>query len=121
MSYMRGNNYLWSDGEYMHLWLADGYDGWDESSWNTGANGEPRDFGLGEDSKPSGIKIPEKILNEFVMMRLAEMLHEGVVAETIDRAIQHGNFGGMLLKKNAMKLKTALAQIKLDELGPDDV
>jgi hypothetical protein len=121
MSYMRGNNYLWSDGEYMHLWVADGYDGWDESGWNTGANGKPRDFGLGEDRKPSGIKIPEKVLDEFVMMRLAQMLHEGVIEDTIDRAIQHGNFGGMMLKKNAAKMKAALAQIKLDELGPEDV
>ncbi len=120
MSYMRGNNYLWSDGEYMHLWIADGYDGWDESGWNTGANDEPRDFGLGENSKPSGIKIPEKVLDEFVMMRFAQMLHEGVVAATIDRAIKHGNIGGMMLKKNAAKLKLALSQLKLDEPGHDD-
>lgn len=121
MSYMRGNNYLWSDGDNMHLWVADGYDGWDESGWNTGPNDEPRDFGLGAESKPSGVKISEKVLNEFVMMRLAEIIHEGRVEETIDRAIKHGDFGGMLLKKNAAKLKAALVQIKLDELDSKDV
>ena len=117
---MRGNYYLWSDGDNMHIWVADG-DGWDESGWNTGPNDQPRDFGLDAESKPSGVKIPEKMLNEFVMMRVAEMIHEDVVDETIDRAIKHGNFGGMILKKNAEKLKTALSQIKLDEPDSNDV
>jgi len=121
MSCMRGNNYLWSDGDYMHFWVADGYDGWDESGWNTGPNDEPRNFGLGAESKPSGVKILETVLNEFVMMRLAEIIHEGSVDETIDCAVKHGNFDGMLLKKNAAKLKTVLAQINLDEPDSNDV
>jgi len=121
MSYMRGNYYLWSDGDNMHIWVADGYDGWDESGWNTGPNDQQRDFGLGAESKPSGIKIPEKVLNEFVMMRLAEILHEGAVDETIDRTIKHRNFGGTILKKNAEKLKRILSQIKLNEPDSNDV
>ncbi|MGH7597735.1 MAG: hypothetical protein ACREOI_15405 [bacterium] len=50
-------------------------------------------------------------------MRLAQMIDEGLVGEAIDRAIgEHGgNFGSTLLAKNAQKLKTALAQIKLDK------
>jgi hypothetical protein len=33
---MRGDYYLWSDGaEVLHIWVADGYDGWDEAIWAT--------------------------------------------------------------------------------------
>jgi hypothetical protein len=31
MSYMRGRHYLWVDGSHVHIWSAEGYDGWDES------------------------------------------------------------------------------------------
>ncbi len=55
------------------------------------------------------------------MMRFAEMLHEGIVSATIDRAIKHSNFGGMILKKNAVTLQAVLSQVKLDEPGPDDL
>jgi hypothetical protein len=31
---MRGDYYLWSDGaEVLHIWAADGYDGWAEAIW----------------------------------------------------------------------------------------
>lgn len=40
MSYMRGNNYIWHDGENLHLWVADGKDGWNQSVWYTGIMGK---------------------------------------------------------------------------------
>jgi hypothetical protein len=56
-------------------------------------------------------------MDAFVMMRLAQMIDEGLVGEAIDRAVGEcgGNFGSTMLAKNAKKLKTALAQIKLDK------
>jgi hypothetical protein len=43
MSYIRGDTYIWHDGENVHLWSADGNDGWDQSVWYTGRTGkEPR-------------------------------------------------------------------------------
>lgn len=44
MSYMRGDHYIWHDGENVHLWVADGKDGWDQSVWYAGVTGkEPRE------------------------------------------------------------------------------
>ncbi len=43
MSYMRGEQYLWSDGDRLHIWIADGYDGydgWDEAGWACDADGK---------------------------------------------------------------------------------
>lgn len=31
MAYLRGDQYVWSDEERLHIWVADGYDGWGES------------------------------------------------------------------------------------------
>ena len=33
MSYVRDDNYIWSDGERLHIWVVDGYDGWDQAVW----------------------------------------------------------------------------------------
>lgn len=108
MSYMRGDNYLWADGRgILHIWLANGYDGWDEIEWAA----DKRERGL----RPSGIGIPEKTLDELVMMRLAQIIEEGMVDESIDRAIANhgGNFGCYPLAQNGEKLKEALSQIEI--------
>ena len=56
-------------------------------------------------------------MDEFVMMRLAEMIDEGLVSQAIDSAIERGggNVGCERLRSNAEKLKAALAEIKLDK------
>lgn len=114
MSYMRGNYYLWNDGENFHIWVADGHDGWDEAGWALDKDGKRS----ADRMNASGVSIPEKVMDAFVMMRLAQMLDEGLVGEAIDRAIgEHGgNFGSAMLAKNAEKLKAALAQIHLDKI-----
>lgn len=33
MSYMRGHNYIWTDVSGFHIWVKDGADGWEDSSW----------------------------------------------------------------------------------------
>jgi hypothetical protein len=113
MAYMRGDYYLWSDGNNLHIWVADGYDGWDDAGWVFDKDGKRS----ADRVNASGVSIPEKVMDAFVMMRLAQMIDKGLAGEAIDRAIgEHGgNFGSAILAKNAEKLKAALAQIKLDK------
>ena len=105
---MRGDYYLWADGgDVLHIWAADGYDEWDESCWVDGR--------CEAGQKPSGVGIPEKVLDELVIMRLAQIIEEGLVDEAIDRAVsnQGGNYGCDTLSHNAGKLKEVLKQIEI--------
>jgi hypothetical protein len=104
MSYMRGDNYIWSDGERLHIWIVDGYDGWDETVWAD--HGERGD---GEHPRASGVGIAKGVMDEFVMMRLAQMIEDGLVEDAIDRAVVRGsgNFGCEGLAKNIEVLKGA--------------
>ncbi|MEJ7714020.1 MAG: hypothetical protein WKF84_30275 [Pyrinomonadaceae bacterium] len=100
--------YLWTDGgDVLHIWAADGYDEWDEVGWAV----NKRKDGL----KPSGVGLPEKVLDELVVMRLAQMLEEGLVDEAIERAISKhgGNYGCYPLAHNAEHLKEALKGVKI--------
>jgi hypothetical protein len=112
MAYMRGDYYLWSDGDNLHVWVANGYDGWDEAGWALDKDGKRS----ADRMNASGVSIPEKVMDALVMMRLAQMIDEGLVGEAIDRAVGEygGNVGSTTLAKNAEQLKTALMQIKLD-------
>lgn len=118
MSYMRGNNYIWYDGENLHIWVADGYDGWDQSGWYTGVTGkEPLDEEESDSAvKPSGVMISESVLDEFVMMRLAQMIEEGKALEAVKRAISKwsGNGGCIALNKYAAQLEAVLAKFEND-------
>jgi hypothetical protein len=111
MSYIRGDNYIWSDGERLHIWVADGYDGWDEAVWSDDRN-------VSDKARPraSGVGIAEEVMDEFVMMRLAQMIEAGLVGDAIDRAVARGggNFGCEALAKSGEKLKLALGQIQLN-------
>ena len=111
MSYMRGDNYIWSDGERLHIWVADGYDGWDEAIWAI----DEREKRHEDRANASGVSIPEEVMDEFVVMRLAQMIKEGLVDDAIDRAVARGagNFGCEALVKNKEKLREALNQVQL--------
>jgi hypothetical protein len=113
MAYMRGDYYFWSDGTRLHVWVADGYDGWDQAGWAVDEDDKRSKDRL----EASGVGIPEKVMDEFVVMRLAQMIDEGTIGDAIDRAISHngGNVGCMMLEKNAQKLKEVLAKVKLDK------
>ena len=110
MSYMRGENYLWSDGSRLHIWVADGRDGWDESIWASDEEGKRREERL----NAGGVSISEGVMDEFVMMRVAQMIEQNLVEEAVTRAVAHngGNFGCEALAKNAEKLKTIIGEIK---------
>jgi hypothetical protein len=107
MAYLRGDNYVWAgtDGRF-HVWLADGDDGWSESVWACADDGT-RAKGREESS---GVGMPSDAMDEFVVMRLAELIRDGTVAATIDRAIQNheGNFGCSALVERAEQLKEDL-------------
>jgi hypothetical protein len=115
MSYIRGDNYIWSDGERLHIWVADGYDGWDEAIWAIDESEKRHEDRL----KASGVGILERVMDEFIVMRLAQMIEEGLAEAAIDRAVARGggNFGCEVLAKNKEKLKEALNQVQLNGSG----
>jgi hypothetical protein len=115
MSYMRGEQYLWSDGDRLHIWIAGGYDGWDEAGWACDADGKRS----AERKNASGVSIPISTADEFVVLRLAELIAEGKLEDTIDRAAarHRGNFGCTALSRNAEALKVALRGVRIQ--GPD--
>ena len=100
MSYTRGDNYIWSgtDGR-VHLWVADGEDGWAECGWN---KGHPH-------PSPAGVAVGLDVLDEYVVMRFAELVRDGAAAAAIDRALaEHtGNGGCVALGALAESLKRA--------------
>lgn len=91
MAYLRGNTYVWSDGRRVHVWVADGYDGWKDSGWAEGLA-----------SAGSGVAIDANVMDEFVMMRFAELVHEGAACPAAERAIRahHGNGGCLALERS---------------------
>jgi hypothetical protein len=99
MSYMRGDRYLWCDGTHLHFWAADGSDGWAKSGWV-----EDR----GEEA--SGVALPLEVVDELVVMRLAELVEAGAFAAAVERALsRHGGNGGCVaLEQYALALKEAL-------------
>ncbi len=89
MSYTRGETYIWSDGEKLHIWSESGLDDWQTNER------------FGEIENASGVCISESIADEFAVMRFAELLHSGAVADAVKRALQkwNGNFGCAALEE----------------------
>lgn len=112
MSYVRGDYYLWADGaNRLHIWACDGADHWRESGW-----GES----LPAPDQAGGVSLPEAILDQYVVMRFAELMETGAVAETIERALVHGNFGGDALARHANSLKQVIAELSRASSGTDE-
>ena len=109
MSYMRGRQYIWCDGERLHLWAADGYDGWDDSIWVRGAAGSDKTCAK---HRASGVAIPTDVIDELVVIRLAELIAKGIIAATIERACakHKGNGGCEVLATNAEGLVAVLTK-----------
>ena len=101
MAYMRGSTYLWHDGSQLHVWVADGYDEWDLSIWGD----QTKDTGMA-----SGVALPMTVMDEYVVMRFAQLLQEGRVEEAIARALANhdGNFGCAALKECAGTMQRTL-------------
>lgn len=104
MAYLRGDHYVWADGsDRLHIWVHDGEDGWRET-WTTGADGSPK---AGYENA-SGVSIPEAVMDEYVVMRFAELVASQTIDETIERALRfgkNGNFGSQALAERADAIK----------------
>lgn len=112
MSYLRGDLYVWSDGDRVHLWCADGYDGWNDSIWAEhrpmpAIAPDPPDGPLA-----SGVGIRHEDLDAFVVMRLAQLIDEGTIGAAIDQALERGgkNGGGEALVRHVVQLRAALVR-----------
>ena len=111
MSYMHGRIYLWADDSHVHIWSAEGYDGWDESTWVKEFEA-PNDRRSAAFGRPSGVSVRQKVADEYVAMRLAELVATGQFAAVMDRALaNHREHPGcQALAKQASFLQSALEQ-----------
>ena len=116
MAYLRGKYYVWSGGDGVHVWAAGGNDGWKDSIWAHGLKQCADQWRLEPGQKPSGVVFPEKVLDEFVVMRLAELIDEGKLEKTILRVVKPkvGNFGEASLRRHAKQILSALRRINSD-------
>ena len=112
MSYMHGRIYLWVDDSHVHIWSAEGYDGWDESSWvkefEAPSGRQSVSFG-----RPSGVSVRQKVADEYVAMRLAELVAAGQIGAVMDRALSahRGNRGCKALEQHGSAIRSALEQL----------
>ncbi len=115
MAYMRGDYYLWRDGEdNLHIWAFDGYDSWDECSWAAVEDGETEDGVVRREGfeQASGVGIPNAILDQYVVMRLAQLLIDGGFSEAIDNALKDdGCTGSRPLAEHTKEIKDALYKL----------
>jgi hypothetical protein len=112
LSYMLGRQYVWVDATHVHIWSAEGYDGWDESSWAQKFEppSERRSAAFG---RPSGVSVRQNLADEYVAMRMAELVATGELSEAIDRALasHRENSGCQALVTHAAPLRAALSQL----------
>ena len=90
---------MWSGSDGVHLWAFDGEDGWKDTGWGVAVKEWKTKRGQG----PSGVCLPEPVLDELVVMRLAELVDEGKVSGAIRRALKKwaGNGGALSLAYHA--------------------
>lgn len=94
MSYSRGDTYLWSDGEHLHLWTSLPY---------SPAN----------EAYAAGVSIPEPIMDMFATMRFAELLHAGKARAAVETALESGNFESESLRTHATALSDFIADFDI--------
>jgi hypothetical protein len=113
MSYMRGAHYLWRDDHQIHLWSRAGYDGWDQSVWAAGHTIDTDEAPERPTPAPSGVALPQEVADEYVLLRLAELVAAGRAAAALDRALERhgGNGGAAALAQLAPRLRVALASV----------
>lgn len=104
-----------ADGEWFHFWMRGGYDGWQESGWASA--------GLGGSRRDSGVGIPTRWVDRFVLMRLAEMLVDKSATVTLDAMIRDlfsrpGNVGEGCLRQNQATIRRALRDLEVSCLPP---
>jgi hypothetical protein len=112
LSYILGRQYVWVDATHVHIWSAEGYDGWDESSWTKGFEA-PSDRRSAAFGAPSGVSVRQKVADEYVVMRMAELVASGEIGTTMNRALANhaGNSGCQALVQHGPALRNALGQL----------
>ncbi len=113
VSYFRGRNYVWRDGTHVHFWCAGGNDGWSESGW-ADAWVLPTVAGRqGEGGQPSGVGVPQEVMDDYVLLRFAELVEAGLATVTLDRALDRarGNGGSMALEALQSQLRPLIASV----------
>ncbi|MEY2427652.1 MAG: hypothetical protein QOJ40_537 [Verrucomicrobiota bacterium] len=112
MSYMRGKYYLWTGSDGVHLWAFDGEDGWKDCGWAESVKSWKPKRG----QKPSGVCIPEPVLDEYVAMRFAELVDGRKVTATIRRASKNwrGNAGAISLLHHGKAIVARIGSLKPD-------
>jgi len=115
MAYIRGANYIWNDGERVHVWAADGLDHWQDSVWFEGIQSEARK--RDDESGPGGIALGQDVADLYVVMRFAELVQQHRVHEIVERALSaYGeNTGCLALGGLAAQLLRAV-----EDLAPPD-
>ena len=113
MSYMRGKYYIWEGSDGVHLWAADGEDLWKDSGWAESVKKQK----LKRGAKPSGVRMPASVLDEFVVMRFAELIDEGKLVSTIRRVTKGkpGNVGEWSLRAHANELLRRLRTLEANK------
>lgn len=118
MAYLRGKQYIWDDGNLLHVWSADGYDGWDEGGWHRDEDSHIVQEHLENgENVAGGVSLPISVADEFVVMRFAQLLYEGRLRETVHRSV-NGNTGSLILTRNAAAILDALEGVALKPAPP---
>jgi hypothetical protein len=95
MAYIRGANYIWHDDERVHVWVADGFDNWQDSGWIEDVQSQTP--ARAADTGPSGVALSQDVADLYVVMRFAELLKQRRVRELVERAVTaYGSNGGCL-------------------------
>ena len=86
MAYFKGSPYIWSDGTHLHLWSDDGLDDWQSMEAYVDL------------PDASGVQIDETVMDQFAVMRVAELLENGTLLSVIEQALANMNFGANALR-----------------------
>lgn len=100
------------DEDRVHIWVEDGYDGWDETSWADGRK-RPSVPPSTPGENASGVGLRQDIADAYVMMRLAELVCEQRISAVAESAVSTfgGNGGCLALQRLAPALVSALEPI----------
>lgn len=88
MAYLRGDNYIWGDEYGVHFWSAKGQDGWENTGWHGSIDSvETRHLDENGNVTASGTWVPAPAVDEFVVMRFAEILEEGRFSKIAEKIV----------------------------------
>ena len=93
MSYFRGDHYVWSDGDCLHLWTEAPY-------------------GPANDHYAAGVSMPETLMDQFAVMRFAELVASGRADAAIADALQVMHFGGDALRARVDDIRRLVATLE---------